>query len=336
MHKIDLEKYNTRTDMIADIIDKNNNNIITKRYKNKSVNITYVKLDDNNPLNKKKGDYLTLEFDDITDNDSKNEVSYVFCEEFKKFLFDNGFNKKSKTIIVGLGNQKSTPDALGSMVCDKTIVTKHLFDMNINVENKFSNTSVFKPGVVGTTGIETSSLIKAVVDKTKPDFVIVIDSLSSSSIDRINKSIQISNTGITPGSGVDNERKEVSYETLKTPVIVVGVPTVTKASTIVFDTINYMIKNYAFNKEFKNSKSSKFINKNINYLKKDVSISENDRENLLGLIGTLNDDELMNLIYEVLTPIGYNLVVTPKEIDFVIEKLSDIVSYGINHSLHDI
>ena len=155
-------------------------------------------------------------------------------------------------------------------------------------------------------------------------------------IDRVNKSIQISNTGICPGSGIDNNRKEVSFDTINVPVIVIGVPTVTKASTIVFDTINYMIKNYVFNKEFSKKKASKFVHKSINYLKEDVQIDANERKNLLGLVGSLNDEELMNLIYEVLTPIGYNLVVTPKEIDFVMEKLSDIVSYGINRSLHDI
>ena len=97
-----------------------------------------------------------------------------------------------------------------------------------------------------------------------------------------------------------------------------------------------MIKNYVFNKEFSKKKVSKFVHKSINYLKEDVQIDANERKNLLGLVGSLNDEELMNLIYEVLTPIGYNLVVTPKEIDFVMEKLSDIVSYGINRSLHDI
>lgn len=336
MHKIDLEKYNTRTDMITDFIEKNENNIISKTYKNDNVNITYVKLEDNNPFNKKKGDYITLEFDDVTDDDSKKEVEKVFKETLKEFLIDNGFNKNTKTLVVGLGNQKSTPDSLGSIVCDKTIVTKHLFDMNVDVEDKFSNVSVFKPGVVGTTGIETSDLIKAVASKTKPDLLIVVDSLSSSSIDRVNKSIQISNTGICPGSGIDNNRKEVSFDTINVPVIVIGVPTVTKASTIVFDTINYMIKNYVFNKEFSKKKASKFVHKSINYLKEDVQIDANERKNLLGLVGSLNDEELMNLIYEVLTPIGYNLVVTPKEIDFVMEKLSDIVSYGINGSLHDI
>lgn len=336
MHKIDLEKYNIRTDMISDFIEKNNNSIISKSYKNGNVNITYVKLDENNPFNKKKGDYITLEFDDITDDDSKKEVSLVFKEIFKKFLIENGFNKNTKTLVVGLGNQKSTPDQLGPLVCDKIIVTKHLFDMNVSVEDKFSNVSVLKPGVVGTTGIETSDLIKAITSKTKPDLLIVVDALSSSSIDRVNKSIQISNTGIIPGSGIDNNRKEISIDTINVPVIVVGVPTVTKASIIVFDTINYMIKNYVFNKEFNKKKASKFVYKNINYLKEDVKINDDERKNLLGLVGSLTDEELMNLIYEVLTPIGYNLVVTPKEIDFVIEKLGDIVSYGINKSLHDI
>lgn len=125
-------------------------------------------------------------------------------------------------------------------------------------------------------------------------------------------------------------------ETLGVPVIAVGVPTVVDAVVIVSDTINYMTKNYVYNKNFQKKKVSKFINKPVNYLKDEVDVTEDDKKTLLGLVGTLNERELKNLTYEVLTPIGYNLMVTPKEVDFVIEKLSDVISYGINHCLHKI
>ena len=97
-----------------------------------------------------------------------------------------------------------------------------------------------------------------------------------------------------------------------------------------------MIKNYAYNKKHINSKSSKFINKPVNYLKENSNLSLDDRKKLLGLIGSLNNDEIKLLIKEVLSPIGYNLIVTPKEVDFEIDKLSEVISYGINHSLNNI
>ena len=334
MHKIDLKKYEIRTDMALDLLGKSADNFKIDDYVKEDVKVSWLELEEDNILNKKKGTYLTLEFDDVTDDDSKKIVSNVFKEELEKILKKEGFNKNTKTLVIGLGNRKSTPDALGPFVSEKIIVTKHFFDMNVNVEDNFTSVASFYPGVTGTTGIETSDFIYGVIDKVKPDLVIVVDALCSTSISRVNKSIQISDTGIYPGSGVGNKRKEISKQTLGVPVISIGIPTVVDAAVIVADTISFMSKNYAYNKS--HSKASKLINKPVNYLKKDISVSNHDKKTLLGLVGLLNEGELINLTYEVLTPIGYNLMVTPKEVDFVIEKLSDVISYGINHSLHEI
>jgi len=336
MHNIDLKKYEIRTDMAIDLTEKDTKTFKPESYTKNGVKVSWIDLDENNNIGKKPGTYLTLEFSDVTDDDSKKIVSGVFKEEFKRMLDVIGYNKGMKTTVIGLGNAKSTPDALGPFSTDKIIVTKHFFDMNIDVDKKLSNVSAFYPGVTGTTGIETSDFINGVVSKIKPDLIIVIDALASTSISRVNKSIQVSNTGISPGSGIGNKRKEVSKETLGIPVIAVGVPTVVDAVVIVADTINYMTKNYAYNKSFQNKKISKFINKPVNYLKDEVDVTDEDKKTLLGLVGTLNENELKNLTYEVLTPIGYNLMVTPKEVDFVIEKLSDVISYGINNSLHNL
>ena len=192
--------------------------------------------------------------------------------------------------------------------------------MNVNVEDNFTSVSSFYPGVTGVTGIETGDLIKGVISEVKPDMVIVVDALSSTSISRVNKSIQVTNAGISPGSGIGNKRKEISRETLNIPVIAIGVPTVLNAAVIVRDTINYMVKNYVYSKSFKDKKASKLVAKQINYINKNVRVSDDDKKTLLGLVGLLNEDELINLIYEVLTPIGHDLMVTPKEIDFLIEK----------------
>lgn len=335
MHKIDLKNYEVRTDMIVDLAEKNEA-IKSDTYNSGNIKVSWIQLDINNNINKKPGIYLTLEFEDITDDDSKKEVSDVFKIEFKKMLEKVNYKKEYKTMVIGLGNVKSTPDALGPLVTDKIIVTNHLFDMNIDVDDNLSCVSAFYPGVTGTTGIETFDYIKGVVEKVKPDLVILIDALASSSIERINRSIQISDTGISPGSGIGNRRKEISKETLGIPVIAIGIPTVVDATIIVSDTINYMMKNYVYNKQFSKKKISKFINQPVNYLKSDINVSDEDKKQLLGLVGMLNNEELRKLTYEVLKPIGYNLMVTPKEVDFVIEKLSDVLSYGINHSLHNI
>lgn len=334
MHKIDLKKYEIRTDMALDLLEKSTGDYKINNYKKDGINVSWLELNEDNILNKKKGTYLTLEFEDVTDDDYKKIVSNVFKEEFEKILKKEGFNKNAKTIVIGLGNRKVTPDALGPLVSEKIIVTRHFFDMNIDVEDNFTSVASFYPGVTGTTGIETSDLIKGVINQTKPDMVIVVDALSSTSISRVNKSIQVTNSGISPGSGIGNKRKEISKETLGIPVIAVGIPTVLSAAVIVRDTINYMMKNYSYNKKIKNKKSSKLVAKQINYIDKEVKVSDEDKKTLLGLVGLLNEEELMNLIYEVLTPIGYDLMVTPKEIDFLIEKLSDVISYGINQTLH--
>lgn len=336
MHKIDLKKYEIRTDMAIDLTEKSKDKFETKTYNKKGVKVSWLNLDKDNDIGKKPGCYLTLEFDDITDDDMKKTVAQVFAEEFLLMLEKIGFNKKTKTLIIGLGNIKSTPDALGPLTSEKIIVTKHLFDMKVKVEDKFTCVSSFYPGVTGSTGIETSDLIKGVCDETKPDLIIVVDALASTSISRVNKSIQVSDTGISPGSGIGNRRKEISKDTLGVPVIAIGVPTVTSAAVIVSDTINYMLKNYAYNKKFSNSKSSKLTVKPVNYLKNEVDATMEDKKTLLGLVGLLSEKELSSLTYEVLTPIGYNLMVTPKEVDFVMEKLSEIISYGINHTIHKI
>ena len=188
---------------------------------------------------------------------------------------------------------------------------------------------------MGETGIETSDLIKSIIDTVKPNFVIVIDALASSSLERINKTVQISTSGINPGSGVGNKRKEISEDTLGIPVIAVGVPTVVDAASIVSDTIGYMYKHFAYQKENINNPKNKLM-VNVNYLNKDSQINNQDKENLFGIVGTLTEKQTKSLITEVLNPTGYNFMVTPKEEDFVIEKLSDLISESLNHSLHNI
>ena len=335
-HEIDLKNYSIRTDLIDEIDEvKNNKKLAKTEEKIDDIYITNITLDKKqaNSINKKEGRYITISFNDVTDFNNKEKVKKVFINELKKLLKELNIENKS-CLIIGLGNSKSTPDSLGPLAINSIIVTKHIYDLG-ELDEGFSVVSSFIPGVTGETGIETSDLIKNIIKSVKPDYVIAIDALASSSIDRVNKTIQITDTGIHPGSGVGNSRKEISKDTLDIPVIAIGVPTVVDATIIVADTINYMQKHYVFNKKYQSNPMSKLtISSNVNYLKEKIDITEKDKLELLGLLGYFSDEEIKELLFEVLNPIGYNMMVTPKEIDFVIDKLADIIGNGINNAIH--
>ena len=328
-HNVDLNKYNIRTDLAIELVKEG---IETKEIG--SIKVTNVTLSEEKAksISKKQGTYITIEFPDITDYENSQKIKTIITKELKKLLKAININDQSTCLIIGLGNEKSTPDAVGPLSISKVLVTNHLYIYN-ELEEGFRRTYAISPGVMGETGIETSDLIKGIVDKVKPDFIIIIDALASSSIERVNKTIQMTDAGINPGSGVGNKRKEISKDTLNLPVIAIGVPTVVDAASIVNDTINYMYKNYAYTKHNINNPASKLMLK-VNYLNKNVNIEENDKKDLFGIVGSLSDEEVKSLIYEVLNPIGYNLMVTPKEEDFIVEKLSDVISEGINSALH--
>lgn len=337
-HEIDLQKYQIRTDLAIDLLNKegikgikSSNKIID------NIKITDVFIDDegSKTINKKSGNYITIEFEDVTDYNNREKVKKIFVQELKQILSNNNIKNDDSCLIVGLGNSNSTPDCLGPKSLEQIIVTNHLFVYG-EVEEGFRKTYAISPGVMGETGIETSELIKSVVETIKPGFVLAIDALASQSVERVNKTIQMTDTGIHPGSGVGNSRKELSKETLNIPVIAIGVPTVVDAVTIVSDTINYMFKHYSYNKNNINNPVNKLIpSTSLNYLNKEINVTEEDKKILMGTIGTLENEEIKQLIFEVLTPIGYNLMVTPKEIDFLMDKLSDIIGNGINNALHD-
>lgn len=330
-HEVDLKKYELRTDLIIENKDFNginNTEIIEDDIKVTETNI----LDDNNILNKKKGKYITIEFIDITDSYNYKKVLEIIKKELYKLL---KIKKNDFGLIIGLGNKSSTPDSIGPLTIKDILVTNHIY-MYDELDDGFRRVAAIAPGVTGENGIETSEYIKGIVDTIRPDFVIIIDALASRSIERLNRTIQMTDTGISPGSGVGNSRKEISEDTLGIPVYAIGVPTVVDAVSVVADTLEFMNKHYAFSKEFVKKPISKLVNiKNINYLNKKFSIDKEDRIDLLGLVGSLDEIEIRELISEVLTPIGYNLMVTPKEIDFIILKLSKILSDAINYVLHD-
>ena len=332
MHRIDLKNVNIHTDLVIEQI--NDKNLIKEEVIN-NIKISRVVMYKNNLLNKKEGNYITIELTDITNYEDRENVGKVLVKEIKDILNKNNIKDNYECLVIGLGNKKSTPDALGPMVIDNILVTRHLFELNADVKEGIRKVSAIIPGVMGNTGIETIDIIKGIVDNVKPKFIIVIDSLFASSIERLNKTIQLTDTGIHPGSGIGNMRKEISKDTLGIPVIVIGVPTVVESVTIVNDTLEYMFMHLNYLKN--NYETSKLVVKrNNNYLDKIKSskVSNEDKEILGGIIGSLDEEKKKNLISEVLNNINYNLIVTPKEIDFIIEKLANVISNSINNAIN--
>ena len=337
-NRINLSKYQIRTDLIIENIDEFNDKRVTTNNINDSIKVTTVSIDEDlsSKLNKKQGDYVTIEFSDITNHEDRKELEKTLVNEIRKMLNGTDISSDATCLIVGLGNKSSTADSLGPKVVDRVLVTRHLFVLNTNVKEGIREVSAISPGVMATTGIETFDIITSIVKKTKPQFLIVVDALASSSIDRINKTIQLTNTGIHPGSGVGNNRKELSFETINIPVIATGVPTVVESTIIVNDTIDYLFKHISYIK--KNYTMNKLVfTHNKNYLKdvNEEDLSKNEKKEISGMLGELDDNDKKALIEEVLTSLDYNLIVTPKEIDFLIDNLSKVIAKSIDKALHD-
>ncbi|HBI04965.1 MAG TPA: GPR endopeptidase [Paenibacillaceae bacterium] len=296
-------------------------------------------------IGKLPGKYLTFEIPGLRrqDSDLQNRVAARFAKEFHTFLEQLGLKKEASALVVGLGNWNVTADAIGPIVVENLLVTRHLFKlMPDEVDKGYRSVSAISPGVLGITGMETSEIVLGVVQQTKPDFVIAIDALASRALERVNTTIQISDTGISPGSGVGNKRKPLNKETLGIPVIAVGIPTVVDAATIVHDAINYLLAYLGRQvKETRHpSPSSRLIPVNMNVPGKIKKYTEEDlpepkeQKMILGLVGELSADQKRKLIGEVLAPLGHNLIVTPKEVDDYVEDIANVVANGLNAALH--
>lgn len=337
-HEIDLKNFSIRTDMIVDSINdlKTNKDIVhnTKKIGDIIIDDVIITKKGSEMCGKAKGKYKTITFKDVTDKDNYRKVENVLIENLCEFIRNIGIKNEDTSLIIGLGNDKSTPDSLGPKVIDNVLVTRYLFDIG-EVEDGYRNVSSFKPSVTGITGIETKDLIEGVVNVVKPDFLIIIDALASSSINRVNKTIQITDTGILPGSGVGNSRSGINKDTFGIPVVAIGVPTIVDAVTIVSDTFKYMLKQFSYKIDNINNKKLKFVDEmHQNYLDNNRELTLEEKEKLLGIIGSLDEFSMKKLLLEVLSPIDYNLMVTPKEIDFVIDKISTLIGNSINKTLH--
>jgi spore protease len=259
-------------------------------------------------MNKMMGHYLTFDVPELRykDPELQHKVAEVFARELKGFL---RLREKDSVLVVGLGNWNVTPDALGPLVVEKLFVTRHLFlHMPDVVKEGFRPVAAVAAGVLGITGVETSEIVKGIVEHIQPDLVIAIDALASRSLERVNTTIQITDTGITPGAGVGNRRKGLNIQTLGVPVVAIGVPTVVDAVTIAHDTIDLLIQR----------------------IERDVP-----GNTCAQLFENFTEQEKKQLIHELLQPLGQNLMVTPKEIDTFIEDIASVVANGLNVALHD-
>ena len=276
--------------------------------KEENLKVERVKITNENgekAIGKPVGNYITIDIQKlkIAQEEEIKKASEVLSNELRKII-DSHIDKQGEILVVGLGNIYVTPDALGPKVINNIEVTRHIINyLPQYVEEGTRMVSAISPGVLGTTGIETVEILKGIVDNIHPKLVIVIDALASRSIERISSTVQISDTGIVPGAGVGNTRSEISQKTLGIPVVAIGIPTVVETAVLVNDCLDLFIK-----KLQDEAKSNDYLNK----LKEEDNYAE---------------------IKEALVPNDYNLIVTPKEIDDLIENMSDIVAQGINASV---
>lgn len=207
---------------------------IIRHYYEENAKVTEIEIVSNkNEFNKCKGNYITIE----CKNDHHNEK--IIKKYLLKLLRKNGFNKNTHILVVGLGNDSYLSDALGPKVIKKINVTSHLKSIYKNLVI----VSCFVPSVMGVTGLESSEMIKSIVKEFKIDMVIVIDSLATRDINRLYKTYQITDTGINPGSGINNHRKAINKNVLKVPVIAIGVATVVDSASLIINTLDSIDKN---------------------------------------------------------------------------------------------
>lgn len=324
--------------------DKKLTGVTIKEREQDNIKISYVDIDEAGAelLGKKPGSYITIYADGVKKQDTARQeaAAKILAKELEALIAKNNIGPDSKGLIVGLGNWNVTPDALGPMTIEKILVTSHLFKLQQEtVAEGYRPVAAVTPGVMGVTGIETSDIIFGIVEKFKPDFVLAVDALASRSIERVNETIQLSDTGIHPGSGVGNKRKELSKETLGVPVMAIGVPTVVDAVTITSDTIDFLLKHFGREYNEKDRPSKALAPASLNFGSKKFTEEdlpdEEKRKTFLGIVGTLSDEEKRKLITEVLTPIGHNLMVTPKEVDGFMIDMASVIANGVNAALHE-
>lgn len=305
------EKFNVRTDLALEAkedVDASHSRlegVIVEEKVNRHANIHVIKLTITNTkgerlLKKPAGTYLTLEAPQMAEPSEEyhREISCVLAEYIRELIQPYWRDDGISVLVVGLGNREVTPDALGPNVVNNIAIRRES-----EVDGQKISISGIVPGVMAQTGMETASIIKGVVAETKPDVVIAIDALAARNSKRLNTTIQVSDTGIHPGSGVGNHRLAITRETIGTNVIAIGVPTVIDTPTIVYDTLENLLKALSVSQHFR-------------------TVSETFRQ--------FNDNEKYQLIREIIAPEMSDMFVTPKDADETIKRIGYTISEAIN------
>lgn len=316
-----VEKYNIRTDLALEEKERFESDqvevqgvVLEEEYdKEREIRVTTVRIENENgakTMGKPVGTYLTIEAPNLSSPDEgihrevSEELAKYLIEVMKKIIPESEQDKE--VLVIGLGNRQATPDALGPYVADNLNVTRHIvkeYGKYAALEEMNCVVSAIVPGVMAQTGMETAEIIKGVVRETKPDLLIVIDALAARNSRRLNRTIQIADTGINPGSGVGNYRNAITKETIGVPVIAIGVPTVVDAVTIVSDTMENLLS------ALETSESLKGV----------------------GLVlGGYSEAEKYELIKELIAPNLNSMFMTPKDIDETVKRLSYTISEGLN------
>lgn len=312
-----IEKYSIRTDLAledkerfeSDNVEVQGVSLKEDYDEEREIKVTTVKIETENGakvMRKPVGTYITMEAPNMSvpDEDYHDEISKELAKFLERFV-ETG-KEDCSILVVGLGNRKVTPDALGPYVVDNLNITRHIvkeYGKYAMGEDEVRLVSAVVPGVMAQTGMETVEIIKGVVQETKPDMIIAVDALAARSSKRLNRTIQISDTGINPGSGVGNHRNGITRETVGVPVIAIGVPTVVDAATIVNDTMENLI------------------------------LALEGSETLRG-VGVVmqgyNAAEKYELVKELISPHLNGLFVTPKDIDETVKRISYTISEALN------
>ena len=286
--------------------------ITEKKLENDQIHISRVRIlneEGQNQMGKPIGDYITIECLGIKKNEpSLHEKVIDLLSQAIASLLPKVPDRPLNVLVIGLGNRFATPDTLGPKVANQVFVTRHVaIKAPELIEDDVAHLSSFAPSVMGLTGIETAEIIRGVAENVKPDCIIAIDALAARHVSRINSTIQISDTGISPGAGVGNKRKELNEETIGCKVIAIGVPTVVDTATLVSDTLSELVQ---------------------------LMMKEAEHSPVFDLLNHVNPADHYALVQEALGEEIKELFVTPKEIDEIIEYLASIIANGINIAVH--
>lgn len=257
-------------------------------------------------LGKPPGTYITIEAPELRQGSRVvgSEVAEVFTAELAALA---NLPEDATILVIGLGNWNATPDALGPRVVDSLMVTRHLFEYAPQeLQGGLRSVAVLAPGVLGLTGIETEEIVRGVTERIHPDLVVAVDALAARSLERVCTTVQISDSGIHPGSGVGNKRLGLTQETLGTRVIAVGVPTVVHATTLASDALDLMLKTLTQAGDGGGKKLEQFF----------------------------SPAERQRLVRELLPDHWEDLFITPKEIDALIAETARVLASGLNAALH--